>query len=159
MRIPWKAIGLSGLAIVLGIQLVRPDRTNPPVDASHGIEANLDVPADVRAIFERSCRDCHTHRTTWPWYSQVAPVSWLVAGHVRDGRRFLDLDEWTKYDANKSRAKLDQICENVSSGHMPIASYRPMHPGAKLSRGDVRTICEWTRRTIDASVRAGPGGG
>ena len=159
MRIPWKGVGIAGLVIIGAIQFVRPNRTNPPVDPSQGIQSHIAVPDKVSAIFQRACRDCHTNETVWPWYSQIAPVSWILAGHVRDGRSFLNLSEWSRYTPAKGRAKLDQICENVSSGKMPLASYRPFHPDARLSKDDVRTLCEWTRQAIDAQLAPAAGKG
>ena len=88
----WIAIGL--IVVFLGIQFVRPARTNPPVDESQTISARTQMTPEVAAILDRSCRDCHTHKTVWPWYTNVAPISWWLSNHVSDGRKDLNLSEW-----------------------------------------------------------------
>jgi hypothetical protein len=136
------------LAIVIAlfavIQLFPPDRTNPPVDPSLRIQAHVAVPSDITAIFERSCRDCHSNETRWPWYSHVAPASWLLAYDVRHGRDEMNLSEWGGYDAEDASYLLEEACEMVTEGEMPLRPYTWLHPGAKLAAGDVERLCEWT---------------
>ena len=96
------------------------------------------VNPQVGAILNRSCQDCHSNRTNWPWYSHVAPVSWIVSKHVSEGREMLDFSALT----DQSRAESDRmlICDAVSSGRMPLASYTMVHRKATLSKSDVRLI-------------------
>src|SRR6186713_2611186 len=82
----------------VAIQVIRPDRTNPPAPQATSLLPK--VPSEVRGILDRSCRDCHSNETRWPLYSQVAPMSWLVAGHVRDGRDAFNYSEWTTYSSD-----------------------------------------------------------
>jgi len=141
-----KAIKWSGLAVLvigLGIQLIQPERTNPAVDESKIIHAHVNVPPEVRAILERSCYDCHTHTTKWPWYSYVAPVSWLLSRDVKNGRASMNLSTWGDYSQRRQIAKLDQICQELMDDAMPIKPYRIMHPNAALSKAEVDMICTW----------------
>lgn len=138
----WIAIIL--FVVFVGIQFVRPALTNPPVDESQTIAARSNVPPDVAAILERSCRDCHSNKTVWPWYTHVAPVSWWLKNHVDHGREDLNLSEWGKLPADRQDRKLRQICDEVQDGNMPLASYLPMHPSAKLSDLDKKILCDWT---------------
>lgn len=138
----WAVILL--VALFLGIQFVRPARTNPPVDASQTIQAHTQMTPQVAAILERSCRDCHSNKTVWPWYTNVAPVSWFVINHVNDARRIMNLSEWGRLEQHRQEKKLLQICDEVSDGAMPLSSYTPLHPGSKLSPQDVKTLCDWT---------------
>jgi len=87
----WTAIVL--LVLFVGLQLKRPARTNPAVDESQTIEAHTPIPPQVKDILDRSCRDCHSNKTEWPWYTNVAPVSWWITGHVDQGRNNLNLSE------------------------------------------------------------------
>ena len=80
---------------------VRPAMTNPPVDESQTIVARAQVPPEVASILDRSCRDCHSNKTVWPWYTHVAPVSWWLADHVDHGRKDLNLSEWGKLPADR----------------------------------------------------------
>lgn len=138
------AVILLAVAFAL-LQFVRPARTNPLVDESKTLQANTRMTPQVSAILERSCRDCHSNKTVWPWYSNVSPVSWFVAGHVEDGRRDMNFSEWAKYDLHRREAYLGLICEMVSKGMMPLNSYTRIHRQAKLSAEDARAICEWTK--------------
>jgi len=138
----WLAIALA--VGFVGIQFVRPVRTNPPVDESQTIFAHAQVPPPVSAIFDRSCRDCHSNKTDWPWYSNVAPVSWWLTDHVNHGRKDLNLSEWGRLARDRQDRKLRQICDEVQDGMMPLSSYLPMHPQAKLSAEDKKVLCEWT---------------
>ncbi len=132
------------VVVLIGLQFVRPARTNPAVDQSQTIQARLQVNPQVTAILARSCQDCHSNTTRWPWYSNVAPVSWFVIDDVNQGRSRLNLSEWGRLDNRKAAKKLDDICEEVEDGAMPLASYTRIHRSAKLSPEDIKTLCEWT---------------
>jgi cytochrome c551/c552 len=138
----WTVIVL--VVLFLGIQLMRPARSNPAVDESQTIEARTQMTPEVKAIFERSCNDCHSNKTVWPWYTNVAPISWWIAGHINDARQLMNLSEWGKLDRDHQDRKLRQICDQVTDGGMPLPSYVPMHPKAKLSDQDKKTLCDWT---------------
>ena len=129
---------------VVVIQFIRPARTNPAIDPTQTIESRLQVSGQVAAIFDRSCNDCHSNKTRWPWYSNVAPVSWFVIGHVNDARSVMNFSQWGNYDKDKQSRRLRDICEQVSDGEMPLSSYTPLHRGSKLSVDDVKTLCDWT---------------
>jgi hypothetical protein len=139
----WSVVVLA--LVFLGAQAYRPDRANPAVDERKTLRANTQLTPEVAAIFERSCNDCHSNETTWPWYSQVSPVSWFLKNHVEEGRRELSFSEWATYAKRKRERKLHEICEQVESGQMPLTSYLPLHPSARLSDEDKRRICEWTK--------------
>ena len=146
MRLIWK-IGrwllLIGVVVFVIAQFIRPAKTNPAIDQSLALESHLQVDSKVAAILDRSCADCHSNKTRWPWYSNVAPVSWFVIDHVNEGRGNLNFSEWGTYDKEQQRDLLRDICGEVKRGMMPLSSYTPLHPGSKLSGEDVTTICEW----------------
>ena len=144
MRRVLKIVAILLVVLVVGIQAIRPARTNPPIDESQTINAKTQMTSDVAAIFDRSCRDCHTNKTVWPWYTNVAPLSWWLSNHVSDGRRSLNMSEWGKLPNDRQERKLRQICDEVQDGVMPLSSYTPMHPAAKLSEPDKKTLCDWT---------------
>jgi hypothetical protein len=135
-----KAIG--GLAVLFVLmQVIVPARTNPASDPALAFRAARPAGDPAAAVFDRSCRDCHSHDTTWPWYSRIAPVSWLVAHDVNEGRSELNLSEFGRYPADQQRHKLEEACEAVRSGEMPMWIHTLAHPEAKLQPGDVETIC------------------
>jgi len=146
MRKYLKWIGIGLVVVFAGMQTVQPERTNPPVDESQTIQALLKVPPEISSIFQRSCYDCHSNRTVWPWYSYVAPTSWLVTDDVKKGRSQMNFTEWGKYKGLRVISKLEQICQNVSQGAMPLPVYLTMHPKARLTQAESDSICAWVER-------------
>ena len=143
----WIAIGL--LTLFLAAQFYQPERSNPQVDESKTIFATLNVPTDVKAILDRSCTDCHTNNTIWPWYSYVAPVSWLTARDVKNGRSSMNLSVWGTYKKTKQAGKLDEISEQLSADNMPLKPYRMMHPGSVLSKEEIELVSRWAEKERD----------
>jgi hypothetical protein len=143
---------LRYLAIVfalgfVAIQAVRPERTNPPVDAAREWTAHVAVPPDVGRVLARACADCHSHQTRWPWYSHIAPASWLVIDHVNHGRKHLNLSDWIqeqRHGAGPPSSQLDLICKTMRGGSMPLRSYTLVHRNAVVSREEVERVCAWT---------------
>jgi Haem-binding domain len=126
-------------------QLIRPDRTNPPTDISRTIQAQVGAASGLPAVLDRSCRDCHSNNTVWPSYAQVAPLSWLMARGVAEGRKAVNFSEWGGYSPAAQRTLLSASCEDVSSGKMP-GPYTLVRPETKLSPQDVETICTAARQ-------------
>jgi len=122
----------------IGIQFIFIERTNPP------ITGEIDAPAPVKEILMRSCYDCHSNETVWPWYSYIAPASWLLGDDVNEGRAELNFSEWSGYDDKKKQKKIKEIWEEVDEGEMPQWYYIIMHSEAKLSDADKKTLHDWT---------------
>ena len=129
--------------VAVGMQFFRPERSNPPEDPTRTLGAVVTVPANVNDILERACADCHTYRSKWPWYSQVAPVSWFVARHVEEAREHLNLSDFGAYEPYRQQHKLEEIAHEVDEGEMPLSSYLPLHPEAKLSDQERQTLVAW----------------
>jgi Haem-binding domain len=138
-------IVLIVIVIVVAIQLYRPGRNNPAENPAHNLKAVAQVPPEVDQILARSCNDCHSYNTTWPWYSRVAPVSWLVTSDVNDGRRHLNLSEWTALNPERQQRKLTQICTEVDEGEMPLKQYTWIHKETPLNRQQRDLVCNWTK--------------
>lgn len=141
--IRWVLLVLVAFLVVA--QFVPVERTNPPSDPRQSLAATVAPPAPVAAALERSCHDCHSNDTKWPWYSRVAPVSWLLAADVREGRSHLNFSEWATLDNRRRVRRLEEICEEITAGSMPDPKYVLLHPGAKLAPAEINAICEWTR--------------
>ena len=125
-----------GIALV-AIQLVPVSRENPPED---GV---VPAPPEVAAVLERSCFDCHSNRTRWPWYAWVAPVSWLVAYDVHEAREHLNFTEWNRIDAEERAKMIAEAWEEVEEGEMPLWFYLPLHAEARLSEADREALRLW----------------
>jgi hypothetical protein len=142
-----KALKIAVIILVLGFivaQFIRPDQTNPSIVAAETIEAATPIPENVNAILTRSCNDCHSNKTVYPWYAQITPANWLLAHHIDEGRRELNLSVWQTYDARKKKRKLDEICEQIETGEMPHNQYLWIHRAAKLSDEDKKLLCDWS---------------
>jgi heme-binding protein len=138
---PWPAVlGVGLLGLVTALQFVPVSRTNPP-ERERAI-----APPDVRTILQRSCYDCHSNETHWPWYSRIAPASFLISRDVTEGRRELNLSTWSQYDARRKARKLREIGEQVEKGKMPQWYYVILHPDARLSAADRQLLLEWSRQ-------------
>ena len=151
MLIWLKRLSLGLVVFVVLAQLIRPSRTNPPIEHAREIGANLSLTPEVGAIFERSCNDCHSNQTVWLWYSGVAPASWLVAYDVHEGRRRMNFSEWDAHTSQERIKLLDRMCPDVSKGEMPGFPYLLMHSQAKLSTTDVQSVCTWTKTPREAT--------
>ena len=129
------------VVIFAAAQLIRPQRANPPIDPSRTLQAHMGTTNGLVAIVDRACRDCHSNATVWPWYSQVAPLSWLMASGVAEGRKALNFSEWGSYSPERQRELLAAVCRDGSSGKMPGRPWTQLHPEARLSSTDIETIC------------------
>jgi hypothetical protein len=140
------------VALLLTIQFIRPAKTNPPIVRQRTLEAAVAVPPEVEAILARSCDDCHSNRTAWPWYSNVAPVSFFVINHVNEGRRELNFSEWLPPGASDPAAytfqRLHNVCKSVQSASMPLKSYTLIHRQAILSQQDIEKLCDWSQNRL-----------
>src|SRR5579864_8992198 len=110
MSVWLKRLAIALLLVLVAVQIFQPARTNPQIDPKCEIHANLAVDPAVASVLQRSCNDCHSHRTVWPWYSHVAPVSWLVVSDVNQGRQRVNFSEWGSYTAGQRSKFLEAIC-------------------------------------------------
>jgi hypothetical protein len=100
----------------------------------------------VTAIVERSCRNCHSEQTRWPWYSYIAPMSWMIEKDVHDARLHMNLSRWQDYPADKQVEILARLGAEVRNHQMPRPRYVSLHPEAKLSEADIQQLYDWTRK-------------
>jgi hypothetical protein len=135
------------------MNLARIDRTNLNVDSAQGIEAYSVLPEKVTAILGRACRNCHSERTEWPWYSAVAPFQWLMTADVYAARAHMNLSTWGRYTPEERTGRLIAICEMVAGNKMPPWYYRPMnYPSAWLSDVDKAAVCDWVKAEVQKSA-------
>ena len=136
---------LAGLliAVLVILQFVPVERSNPP--------SSMEIPAPekIKSILERSCFDCHSNSTRWPWYSRIAPVSWLISGHVKEARQEFNLSTWDRYDVKKQAHILEKMAEEVREGKMPLKSYELLHPKSKLEDEEKKRLLEWADEQIN----------
>lgn len=138
--------------LVLGfgaIQFFRIDHTNPPINSSDTFESAVLVPPDIALILGRSCNDCHSHKTIYPWYSYLQPSAWFLRDHVDHGRSHLNFSIFNTYDSKKKRKALEEICEEVEAARMPLPSYLWLHRDAVLTANDGKALCDWANAEIE----------
>jgi hypothetical protein len=114
-------------------------------DSAAPFLAGANVPVEVRALLERSCQDCHSNRTRYPWYSYVAPVSWLVRRDVTRGRARLNFSDWGQYTFVRRLRFLSEIANQVEDRDMPLPVYTVIHRRARLSDAETQAIFHWTQ--------------
>ncbi|MCB9315099.1 MAG: heme-binding domain-containing protein [Lewinellaceae bacterium] len=138
-----KIIGFALLGILVVIQFMRPNRTNPPVDPALDIQQVLQPPADVYAILKDACYDCHSNETQYPWYSQIAPVSWWLVNHIEEGREHLNFSTLGTLALEDRAEIMEEAAEAVQKGEMPLSSYTWTHPAARLSATQRDLVVTW----------------
>ncbi len=145
-----RRLALVVLALGIGIQLVPygHDRTNPAVSA----EPTWDSPR-TRELFFRACKDCHSNETVWPWYSSIAPGSWLVRYDVDEAREHFNVSEW-----GREKNHGDEAAEEVRDGEMPLWYYLPAHPEARLSPDETAELIAGLEKTFGTEEGAEPEG-
>ena len=148
-----KIVAVVLVVALIGIQFVRPARTNPPVDPKMTIEASVNVPDKVEKILKRSCNDCHSNKTVWPWYSNVAPISWQVIDHVNEGRKELNFSVWGTYKDRRKNRKLKEVCEQVENEEMPHPQYLWIHRDAALTKDEILTVCDWAKGLMQQAAQ------
>jgi len=134
----WLVIGLVALFVLIQIVPYGRNHINPPVVQ----EPAWDSP-QTRDLAKRACFDCHSNETVWPWYSNIAPVSWLVQNDTDEGRRRLNFSEW-----GRQEVEVDEIGEVVMEGEMPPAKYFPTHPEARLSAVEREALARGLTATV-----------
>lgn len=127
------------VVLIVGIQFIPVDRTNPPVTQE------INASDEVKAILKKACYDCHSNETNWVWYTKIAPASFLVSNDVKEGRKHLNFSEWDKYTGKESKVR-EEIWEEVRDEKMPPWQYRIMHGEAKLTDQEKNILRNWASK-------------
>lgn len=148
MPVTPKIIGISlGTLVVaaLAVQLVPygRDHQNPPVVA----ELAWDSP-QTRELAKKACFDCHSHETTWPWYANVAPASWLLYNDVQEGRKELNFSDWR--GGERKHENMKDIIEEMDEGEMPPLTYRISHREAQLTPAEKEALLTGLKKSVPA---------
>ena len=144
-----KLILMVLLAVLLLIQLVRPQKNTAAIPAGKAFVDTFKVSEQVNAILAVSCYDCHSNNTDYPWYSEIQPMAWFMDKHIKDGKEKLNFDELPSYGSRRLNSKFTQITKQVEQGKMPLNSYLWMHGGARLSMEDKRLLIDYFNSLTD----------
>ena len=144
-----KLILMVLLAVLLLIQLVRPQKNTAAIPAGKAFVDTFKVSEQVNAILAVSCYDCHSNNTDYPWYSEIQPMAWFMDKHIKDGKEKLNFDELPSYGSRRLNSKFTQITKQIEQDKMPLNSYLWMHEGARLSMEDKKLFVEYFNSLMD----------
>ena len=140
------------LVMLVIIQLFHPARNRSQGIQSNNISEVYPVPVNVKSILDKACADCHSNNTNYPWYSKIQPVDWWLTGHINDGKRELNFDEFATYELRRQYHKLEEIGKTVKEAEMPLDSYTWIHRNAILSDEEKNLLIDWAG-TIRTSLK------
>lgn len=138
-----KKILIIIIIIISVIQFIPVDKTNPPVDSQKDYFSIVNLPENVKNILKKSCFDCHSNETVYPWYSNVAPISWFLKNHINEGREHVNFSEWGNYSAEKQKNIVEDCAEEISENEMPLSTYTLLHSDAKLDKEKLQILSLW----------------
>ena len=139
-----KKVFLGILVVFILIQMIRPNKNESRNDINH-ISTVITVPNEVTGILKNACNDCHSNFTVYPWYNEIAPISWYLASHVNDGKKHLNFSEWTVYNKNQQSHILKDLEEVLETHEMPLKSYLWIHKDAELTLDEYEVLMTWVK--------------
>ncbi|HEV9036930.1 MAG TPA: heme-binding domain-containing protein [Puia sp.] len=143
-----RTVLLVVLVLFIAIQFFRPSKNNSG-DTHKSITQLYEVPPNVDAILQRSCRDCHSNKTNYPWYDEIQPVAWWVNGHIGNGKRHLNFDTYSAQRIAIQKKRMEDCLEQLKNDEMPLSSYTLIHRNAILTQADKDTLSGWCQGIID----------
>lgn len=143
-----KKILIVVVLVLVVIQFIRPEK-NRSGNSDHNIATAYKVPENVNKILQASCADCHSNKTEYPWYAEIEPVGWWLSSHVKDGKRHLNLDNFTSMRIAFQKKRMEDCIEQLKRGDMPLGSYTLIHRYAILSNAQKDTLIDWCQGIVD----------
>lgn len=135
------------LIILVCIQFIKPEKNIAANASVNNISTVYTVPEEVKSILQKSCYDCHSNNTVYPWYANIQPVAWWLNDHIEEGKEEINFDEFATYRPARQYRKLKEIHDEVDEGEMPLSSYTLIHSNAKLSESDKKKLLDWIAST------------
>lgn len=138
-----KNISIFLVFLFLVIQSIRIDKTTEPVNPATDFIALTAANAEVANTLKIACYDCHSNQPTYPWYTNIAPISWWIKHHIDEGSHHLNFSIWGTYKEKRKNHKLDECVEMIEEVEMPMSSYTIMHGDAKLTDAQKLQLVEF----------------
>jgi hypothetical protein len=129
--------------IIVLIQFIRVDYTNPPLKEKNDLIVLTNPPENVQVILKKTCYNCHSNTTVWPWYSQIAPASWLITHDVNEARRHFNFSKWNEMDTRHIEKFVEEAEYEILEGDMPLPSFTIMHKNTKLTDEEKEIMIDW----------------
>lgn len=142
-----KKITLALLVVFVLMQFYRPEKNSAQGNHTANFLVETNPPKNIRTVLQQTCYDCHSNHTKYPWYNNVAPISYWLAGHVKHGKGHLNFSEWQDYTVKDKDHKFEEVIEMIEKGEMPLKEYTWTHKKARLTQEERDSILEWAKRT------------
>jgi len=142
-----KKIAIALLIVLVGMQFFRPEKNQAEGDYAAAFVAETQPSPEVQGILKSACYDCHSANTNYPWYSNVAPISYWLADHIEEGKEHLNFSDWANYTDKKKDHKLEELVEEVKEGEMPLNEYTWTHADARLTQEQITALLTWAQET------------
>ena|SRR3990172_3155891 len=136
---------LTTCAVIIAIQFIQPARNKNGQVLSTDISKTVTIPDSVLDILMNACYDCHSNNTNYPWYSNIQPMGWLMANHIKQAKEELNFSEFNSYSHRRQVSKLDGIANSIKDDIMPLSSYKLMHKNANLNKDEKKRIINWAQ--------------
>ena len=148
-----RKIVMGLLAVIILVQFIRPAKNAGNIALGSGITHTVNVPVTILNRLKTSCYDCHSNKTNYPWYSNIQPLGWWLAHHIKEGKAELNFNDFSSYSKRRQMSKLKAIVESIQDGSMPLSSYTLIHQTAKLTREDKKIIMDWAGKAKDSLTK------
>ncbi len=145
-----KGILLGSGILFIAIQVIRPVRNQNSQDLSTDISSVVIIPDTVLTLLKDACYDCHSNNTNYPWYSNIQPVGWLMAHHIKEAGSELKFSDFGSYSQRKQLSKLEGIGNSIEDDIMPPMYYKIMHRSAQLSTAEKLSLIKWVQQSMDS---------
>ncbi|WP_445737495.1 heme-binding domain-containing protein [Mariniflexile sp.] len=143
MKIVKKTV-VALLIVLILIQFYRLEKNNAVYRDVAAFEADTKPNKEIIAILENNCYDCHSNKTDYPWYAEVAPISFWLNGHVKDGNKHFNVSQWATYKDKKKDHKLEELIEEVEEGEMPLKPYTLIH--GNITKEQKEALISWAKK-------------
>jgi hypothetical protein len=148
MKKAWIIIGIL-FGIFILIQFYRPAKNDKVENPQNDIVFSVQIPTNVKQKIVNACYDCHSEKTKYPFYNQIAPVSWILARDIRRAKEHVNFSAWATYNRKDQIEILGDICDELTAGEMPLKSYVFMHSKAVINEKELKEICDWTEQAAE----------
>jgi hypothetical protein len=143
-------------AVFIAIQFIQPARNTSGQVLPTDISKTVSVPENVHAILQTACFDCHSNNTRYPWYNYVQPAAWILANHIKHGKKDLNFSEFGSYSTRRQQSKFKSIASQIEDGEMPLYSYTMIHKNARLTKEEKLVIIKWAQNEKDSLDKINP---
>lgn len=135
------------LLVLIAMQFYRPEKNTAQGNHTAIFITETNPPEDVNLVLKNTCYDCHSNNTKYPWYNNIAPFSYWLADHVKQGKDELNFSAWERYSSNRKSHKLEEVVEVIEAGEMPLKEYTWTHAEAKLTGAQKQAIIKWAKQS------------